>query len=245
MRKKKGFISFLLISTLINTGFILLKPQVSYTLKKDKDISNESRLYVKLRSFGKRKATGKKNTIKVADLFKTQSDLLIPKSIVKSNNFELTNSTKSRNPNKKIITKTFKEKIGTTKNIIVNTGVKYEAKEGVELDELNKHELVYYGFRARNAKQYYNSAFKNLNELKRKFGSLLIKNGTHSHKMRGIIKYDKDGNVLSIRILDSSDKKIIHDYFVKTLKDIKAISNPPKGFAQNGFQATYLLNLTI
>lgn len=110
---------------------------------------------------------------------------------------------------------------------------KFEPVEGVSEDELNSTEKTFFSFQKRTFERYYLSFIKTYNQFS--LEKPLIKKALMqgNHLLTGQIRFDKQGNIISIRILKSSPDDDIHDLFEKTLKTIGKMPNPPEAFIKN------------
>jgi outer membrane biosynthesis protein TonB len=65
------------------------------------------------------------------------------------------------------------------------------------------------------------------------------------HLLTGKIDFDKEGNILRIKILRSSPSDEVHQLFEETLKEIRSLPNPPKALVENREQFTIYYQLNI
>lgn len=112
-----------------------------------------------------------------------------------------------------------------------NFEIRYERPEGVSEDELNSDEKAYYSFYVRSYKNFYSKIYSNYEKI------LIERPGLNKvfdrkHTLIGKIDYDENGNIVTVRILKSSDSDDLHYFFEETLKDLSQ-PNPPKIFTKN------------
>lgn len=228
----------------LNLSFLLSKIQSH----KEKKISKEKEvLVINVRKVGRKNGEDKRDTVRLKDL-STQSieDLLSRKTELSKNKINTVKQRKSALESIQMKSDDIPSIAGTDSNLVLNSGIKFESKKGVPIDELNTQELVYYGFKNRTAIQYKNAVVKNINILKKDNPSLFRRIQNTIHNMRGKISYDRNGNVVNIKILQWSDSNEVQDFFLNALKDIRAIPNPPEGILdEEGFRATYELKLIL
>lgn len=122
---------------------------------------------------------------------------------------------------------------------------KFEPVEGVSEDELNSTEKIFFSFQKRTFEKYYLSFIKTFNQFRLK--KPLIKNAlmSGSHFLTGQIRFDREGNIISIRILRSSPNDDIHDLFEETLKEIGQMPNPPDAFIKDKEEFSIYYQLQI
>lgn len=106
--------------------------------------------------------------------------------------------------------------------------VKLDIPKGVKEDELNKRELVFYGFQRRTAIAYINSFYSQLNKFENKYPSLHFPLTQRKQKLTGRVSYDHEGNILKIESVKWSDQKKLQAFFMNVLKNINSLPNPPK-----------------
>lgn len=106
--------------------------------------------------------------------------------------------------------------------------VNLEVPEGVEPDELNKYELMFYGFQRRTAINYINAFFKNLDKFQRENPHLNFPMTENKQVMTGRLTYDEKGNVKQIKMIRWSNEQRLQDFFERVLKDMDTLHNPPQ-----------------
>lgn len=123
--------------------------------------------------------------------------------------------------------------------------LKFEPVEGVSEDELNPAEKIFFSFQKRTFERYYLSFVKSYNNLI--LQKPLLKNALMNggHLLTGEIRFDKEGNIVRIRILQSSKNDDIHRLFEQTLKSIGKMPNPPEAFIKNKDQFSIFYQLQI
>lgn len=122
--------------------------------------------------------------------------------------------------------------------------IKFELPKGVPEDELNPRELVFYSFQKRTIQAYINSFIKELNHLsaKERANGVLLTNKKQT--LAGRLTYDKNGDIVKIKTLAWSDEDKVQDFFLKILKNINSLPNPPKEIIENDqFAINFILNL--
>lgn len=106
--------------------------------------------------------------------------------------------------------------------------VNLEVPEGVNPDELNKYELMFYGFQRRTAINYVNAFYKNLDKFQRENPHLQFPMTNSKQIMTGRLTYDAKGNVTQIKMMRWSNEDKLQDFFVDVLKDMDTLHNPPQ-----------------
>lgn len=104
--------------------------------------------------------------------------------------------------------------------------------EGLNEDDLNSKELIYFAFLRRNFLKYLTTFLTTHNKLVISRPSLTyaLKTGPHLLTARAI--YDDQGNMVSFKILKSSLNNDIHQLFEETVKGMRTIPNPPRDFVK-------------
>lgn len=106
--------------------------------------------------------------------------------------------------------------------------VNLEVPEGVNPDELNKYELMFYGFQRRTAINYVNSFYKNLDKFQRENPHLTFPMTDTKQVMTGRLTYDEKGNIKQIKMIRWSNEDRLQEFFVDVLKDMDTLHNPPQ-----------------
>lgn len=106
--------------------------------------------------------------------------------------------------------------------------VNLEVPEGVEPDELNKYELMFYGFQRRTAINYVNSFYKNLDKFQRANPHIKFPVTDSRQVMTGRLTYDEKGNIKQIKMIRWSNEDKLQGFFEDVLKDMDVLHNPPQ-----------------
>jgi hypothetical protein len=112
-----------------------------------------------------------------------------------------------------------------------NFEIRYERPEGVSEDELNSDEKAYYAFFKRSYASY-------LSKLYATYDKVIVsrpgleRDFEDKHFLIGKIDYDEKGNIVTIKILKSSESDNVHYFFEETLKQLN-LPNPPKSFIKS------------
>lgn len=137
----------------------------------------------------------------------------------------------------------------TVKNILVNSSnpvaqklsnfeIRYERPEGVSEDQLNSDEKAYYSFFKRSYANYLTKLYATYEKVSVNRPAL-EKAFNNKHLLIGRIDYDDKGNIVTVKILKSSEDDDVHYFFEETLKQLN-LPNPPKSFIKNKKQfSTY------
>ncbi len=120
-----------------------------------------------------------------------------------------------------------------------------EPPDGVSEDELNSMEKIFYSFQKRTFRTYVGSFLRKYQQtlLSKPIVKETIKN--EKHRLAGRVIFDKDGNIISIKIIRSSHSDEIHEMFEETLKDMYKLPNPPKDLLSKKGQFTIYYQLRI
>lgn len=126
---------------------------------------------------------------------------------------------------------------------ISNFEIRYERPEGVSEDELNSDEKAYYSFYVRSYQNYFSKIYSNYERIVVERPGL-AKVFDRKHLLIGKIDYDVDGNIVTVKILKSSDSDDLHYFFEETLKQLNQ-PNPPKVFTKNRKEFSIYYQLQI
>ena len=128
-------------------------------------------------------------------------------------------------------------------NKISNFEIRYDRPEGVSEDELNSDEQAYYSFYVRSYQNYFSKIFSNYDKiiiqkpgLARAFDS--------KHLLIGKIDYDENGEIITVKIIKSSENDDLSYFFEETLKQLNQ-PNPPKVFTKNKKQFSIYYQIQI
>jgi hypothetical protein len=106
--------------------------------------------------------------------------------------------------------------------------VNLEVPEGVDPDELNKYELMFYGFQRRTAMGYVNSFYKHLDKFMAENPHMQFPMTDTKQVMTGRLTYDRDGNIKQIKMVRWSNIDKLQGFFENVLKDMDTLHNPPQ-----------------
>lgn len=105
--------------------------------------------------------------------------------------------------------------------------VNLEVPEGVDIDELNKYEMMFYGFQRRTAINYINSFYKKLDKFNRENPHLRFPMTDSKQVMTGRMTFDKEGNVKQIKMIRWTHNERLQNFFEDVLKEMDTLHNPP------------------
>jgi hypothetical protein len=123
--------------------------------------------------------------------------------------------------------------------------LKFEPVQGISEDELNSTEKIFFSFQKRTFEKYYLSFVKTFNRFsieKPLIRKALMDGG---HILVGEVRFDREGNIMTIRILKSSPNDDIHELFEETLKSIGQMPNPPDAFIKDKEEFSIFYQLQI
>lgn len=123
--------------------------------------------------------------------------------------------------------------------------ISFDPPEGVKLDELNSLEKIYYSFQKRTWEVYVQSFLQTYERLSLEKPRIKRRFDNEMHVMSGKILFDKDGNIISIKIIRSSTDDDLHELFEETLKKINSLPNPPKDLVEREGNFTIYYQLKI
>lgn len=124
-----------------------------------------------------------------------------------------------------------------------NFEIRYERPEGVSEDELNSDEKAYYSFFKRSYANYLSKLYATYERVSVERPGI-EKDFEGKHLLIGKIDYDDKGNIVTVKILKSSESDDIHYFFEETLKQLN-LPNPPKSFikSKKGFSTYYQIQI--
>jgi hypothetical protein len=122
--------------------------------------------------------------------------------------------------------------------------VSIEVPEGIEPDELNEYELMFYGFQKRTAINYVNSILRNLDKFQKTHPHFKIpSNGRITMTAR--MTYDSEGNVQQIKMIRWTHVSELQNLFEDIVKDIDQLHNPPKALWEKSGEFSMFYTLEI
>lgn len=120
----------------------------------------------------------------------------------------------------------------------------FSPPKGVSEEELNSEEKVYYAFQKRAYTNYINSfisEYRRMTDIRPRIKNSLMKN---RHELSGKIIFDKEGNILSTKVMKWSADDDVQELFDRTLKNLSSLPNPPESLLRDGqFTVYYQLNI--
>jgi len=118
--------------------------------------------------------------------------------------------------------------------------------KGIDIDELNDFEKIFYSFFKRVAGQYVNSIHSTVISLTSDKPYLENKLRNHPPAMlTAMIRYDSEGNAELIKILKSSNDDDVHKVFEEALKKMSKIPNIAKELKDEDGKYTAYFQLSI
>lgn len=126
-----------------------------------------------------------------------------------------------------------------------DVAVNLEVPEGVSPDELNKYELMFYGFQRRTAIGYVNSFYKNLDDFQRANPHLEFPLTETKQVMTGRLTYDDKGNIKQIKMIRWSNVQKLQDFFLDVLKDMDTLHNPPHALWEKTGEFSIYFSLVV
>ncbi len=123
--------------------------------------------------------------------------------------------------------------------------VNLEVPEGVNPDELNKYELMFYGFQRRTAINYINSFFKRLDKFQRENPHKSFPLTDTKQVMTGRLTYDEKGNIKQIKMIRWTNVDQLQNFFEGVLKDMDTLHNPPTALWEKSGEFSIFFSLVI
>jgi len=118
--------------------------------------------------------------------------------------------------------------------------------KGVPEDQLNKSELIFYGFRKRIEQSYISSIYT-------AYDDFILKNPRFvftpsqgkEEKLVVKVSYDKEGNIRVLKIISASENLKIQGFFEDVMKGVGYLPNPPTSLTKEEDEFTIYYNLII
>jgi hypothetical protein len=111
---------------------------------------------------------------------------------------------------------------------ISNFEIRYERPEGVSENELNSDEKAFYSFYKRSYSSYISKLYSTYEQVAISRPGI-NRDFEKKHLLVARVDYDQNGNIVTVKILKSSDSDDVHYFFEETLKKLN-LPNPPKIF---------------
>ncbi len=105
--------------------------------------------------------------------------------------------------------------------------LQFDLPEGTTLDELNSSEKKFFSFQKRTFTTYVHSFISTYQSEILSHPQIKYHMNQGNHLLTGRIIFDKEGNIISVKIIKSSPSDEIHNLFEKTLIGIHKLPNPP------------------
>lgn len=128
-------------------------------------------------------------------------------------------------------------------NRVNDATVSIEVPDGIEPDELNKYELMFYSFQKRTAMAYANSILTNLDKFNRRYPNYKLKD--QQITMTARMTFDEKGNVKQIKMIRWTQIDEIQNFFEDVVKDMDQLHNPPKALWERDGEFAMFFTLEI
>jgi uncharacterized protein YuzE len=135
------------------------------------------------------------------------------------------------------------DRVNSKASNISNFDIRIERPEGVSEDQLNSDEKAFYSFYKRTYMNYVSKLFATYEKVKIEKPGIDL-DFEDKHLLIAKIDYDENGNIITIKILKSSNSDNVHFFFEEALKNLN-IPNPPKIFIkkQKQFSIYYQVHI--
>jgi hypothetical protein len=125
-----------------------------------------------------------------------------------------------------------------------NVDVQVEVPEGVNLNELNEFELMFYSFQKRMMEKYIESIILQVRDFERHHPRKnLFPEG--KHVMTSRVTFDKDGNIMQIKMIRWTQVPELQNIFEEALKSMNSLPNPPKMLWEKSGEFTVFYNFVV
>lgn len=114
----------------------------------------------------------------------------------------------------------------------------FDPPPGIPITKLNQLEQIFYGFRLRVSDRWEGAFQKSISDYVRMNPNVVKQFPQHQksvqgQRMRGVIRFDKEGNVDRVKILKWVNNDVVQTIFHNSLVNIVAIPNLPKAFIED------------
>lgn len=174
-------------------------------------------------------ASNAKLNDKIVNSYKSDSGIMVTKGFEKTPS-HLKRQDKDRDFNNRILKELSVDEEDAKALKIAGFNINFTPPEGVNEDELNSTEKIFYAFQKRTFLSYVNSFLKSYNEIAVTRPNLKKTFMSEKHTMVGKVIFDKEGNIVSVKILEWSLNDDIEKLFENTLENIHSLPNPPKAY---------------
>lgn len=125
------------------------------------------------------------------------------------------------------------------------TFMRFDPPEGIHPDELNSIEKMFYGFQVRVFENYLRALMLSYNHLESKHPNLLQNLRSRSYRLSARVTFDREGNVMAVRVTRWTDQNDVQALFEESLKRINKIPNIPKDLIgdREEFNIYYILHI--
>jgi len=123
--------------------------------------------------------------------------------------------------------------------------INLEVPEGVDQDELNKYELMFYSFQKRTAIKYITSFFRQLDHFQLENPHLNFPMTEQKQIMTGRLTYDEKGNIKQIKMIRWTNVDKLQDFFVDVLKEMDTLQNPPQALWKGTGEFSVFFSLVV
>jgi len=123
--------------------------------------------------------------------------------------------------------------------------VNLEVPEGVNPDQLNEYELMFYGFQRRTAINYVNAFYKKLDKFQQENPHLTFPMTDNKQVMTGRLTYDSKGNVKQIKMIRWSNEERLQNFFEEVLKDMDTLHNPPQALWEKSGEFSIFFSFVV
>lgn len=126
-----------------------------------------------------------------------------------------------------------------------NMFMRLEPPEGLSPDELNTIEKIFYGFQVRVFENYIRALILSYNDLAPRKPQLQESLRRNNYTLSGRVTFDREGNVVAIRITRWTNHSDVQELFESSLQKINKIPNIPKDLIgeRDEFNIYYILQI--
>lgn len=126
-----------------------------------------------------------------------------------------------------------------------NMFMRFEPPEGIDPDELNTIEKMFYGFQIRVFENYIRALMTSYNELQARNPRLKNQLQSGRYNLAGRVTFDREGNIVSLRITRWTNQTDVQELFERSLQNINKLPNIPSELMGDSdrFNIYYILQI--
>jgi hypothetical protein len=122
---------------------------------------------------------------------------------------------------------------------------KMSPPRGVPIDQLNPAEKIFYSFNKRTFESYINAFITTYRKMALVHPQITNLLNNDLYRLVGKMTFDKEGNIISIKMVKWANHDLVQKLFEDTLTNIRALQNPPKALLDDNEEFYIYFQLNI